>query len=246
MDSALYIAANGADQIMMAMQANNNNLANANTTGFKADIEVFKSLPVTGENLNTRVYTERGENSANFKPGPLIQTGRDLDVAIPDKGWFAVETAEQGEAYTRRGDFKISPEGLLTTSNNLPVIGNGGPISIPPSSKIEIAGDGTISVIPIGQDADTIVTIDRLKLVSPKESELKKGIDGLFYYHGQDDITVDNQIKVVSQSLEGSNVSSVEALVMMMDLTRQYEMQMKLVKSLESNDSQSAQIMQIE
>lgn len=246
MDKAVYITANGADQIMLAMQANNHNLANANTIGFKADVEVFKSLPVASDALDTRVYTETSDTTADFRPGTLIPTERELDVAIADKGWFVVENELGEHAYTRRGDLQVSPEGLLTTATGHPILGNAGPITLPPAAKIEISGDGTISLQPLGQSAETIVTIDRLKLVNPEQTQLRKGVDGLFYFMGEDEVETDSNVRVIAGSLESSNVNPVNALVNMINLNRQYEIQMKLVQSLEQNDTTSAQIMQID
>ena len=136
--------------------------------------------------------------------------------------------------------------GLLTTASGLPVLGNAGPITMPPSSKIEIANDGTISVLPSGQSTDTMVTLDRLKLVNPDTTQMRKGIDGLFRYQGEDEVLSDGDVHIVSGTLESSNVNPIDALVNMISLTRQYEVQMKIAKALEDNDSSSAQIMQVE
>jgi len=245
MDRLLYIAMTGAKQTMLAQAANANNLANANTTAFRADFEAFRSMPVFGPGLPSRVYAMTERPGVDFTPGALKATGRDLDVAIDGKGWIAVQAADGSEAYTRAGELSLTATGQLVTANGLAVIGNGGPIAIPPAEKIDIGTDGTISIRPQGQTASALATIDRIKLIKPEDAELTKGADGLIRAKNGTPFAADANVRVLAGSVESSNVNSVEALVSMLTLSRQFEMQVKAMKAAEDADSASVQMMRL-
>lgn len=245
MDRMLYIAMTGAQQTMQATVANNHNLANLNTTGFRADLAQFRSMPVFGEGHPTRVYAMAERPGVDFTPGPLQSTGRDLDVAVQGEGLIAVQDPEGNEAYTRAGNLKISSNGILTTGAGHPVLGEGGPVAIPPAETVEIGTDGTISIRPVGQEANTLAVLDRIKLVNPPSTELEKGKDGLLRLADGAAAPADASVGLVSGMLESSNVNGVDAMVEMIALARQYEMQVKMMKAAEENDSASAQMLRM-
>lgn len=245
MDRMLYMAMNGARQNMLAQAINTNNLANVSTTGFRADLEQFRSMPMFGPGYPTRVYAMAEKPAADFTPGPINTTGRDLDIAVQGKGWIAVQANDGSEAYTRAGNLQISPSGLLTNQQGLPVLGDGGPITLPPAAKINFSEDGTVSVIPLGDATGTPQIIARVKLVNPDNEQLSKGTDGLMRLRDGGTADADAAIKLVPGALEGSNVNVADALAKMIDLSRQFEMQVKMMKTAERNSDQTMQLMRL-
>ncbi len=245
MDRSLYIAMSGAKETLYAQSSVNNNLANANTTAFKADLENFRSMPVFGPGHPSRVYAMDERPMTDFTHGPIQTTGRELDVAIDGKGWMAVQAPDGSEAYTRRGDLRLSPEGLLKTGDGLPVLGENGPVTIPPAQKIDIAGDGTISIVPLGENPDVLAVVDRIKLVRPNPTQLEKGEDGLIRLKGGAPATADSRVTLVSGALEGSNVNTVEALVKMIELGRRFELQVKMMKTVEEDAAATARLLRM-
>lgn len=247
MDRMLYLAMNSAKQTMLSQSVNSNNLANVNTTGFKADLEQFRSMPVYGQGMPSRVYAMAERPATDFNAGSFNTTGRDLDVAVRGEGWIAVQTPEGAEAYTRAGDLRIDATGMLTTGAGHPVMGNnGGPIVVPPSEAIEIGVDGTISVRPIGQGPSVLAEVDRIKLVKPLGDEITKGRDGLMRMKEEGARPpADASVQLVSGALEGSNVNTVDAMVKMIELQRQYEMQVKMMKTAKDNDENLSSIMKL-
>jgi flagellar basal-body rod protein FlgF len=245
MDKALFIAMSGAKQSMLAQRAHANNLANVKTTGFKEDFTQARSMPVYGEHHPTRAYAMTERPGTNFESGPLIQTGNNLDIAVKGDGWIAVQSEDGTEAYTRSGDLNIDINGQLRTGKGLPVLGNGGPIVLPPSAKIEIGADGTISVMPLGSDAVGLAQVDRIRLVNPDGSNLEKGEDGLIHLKaGAAPPDVDGAIQVEPGFLEGSNVNAVSALTDILSLSRQYELQVKLMSKSEEISQSTARLLQ--
>jgi len=245
MDTSLYVAMSGAKQILLAQSTNSHNLANVNTTGFKADLSQFRSMPVYGPGHPSNVYAMAERPGINFDLGTVQQTGRELDVSISGEGWMAVETADGTEAYTRAGDLRVTPSGLLTTGTGLPVLGDGGLMSIPEVEKIEIGSDGTISVIPLGASSTELSVIGRIKLVNPDLGALTKGNDGLFRMKDGSQAGSDAEVSLVSGAIEGSNVSVVDAMVNMIELARSFDMQVKMMKTASENEAASAQLMRI-
>ncbi|MFN3919490.1 MAG: flagellar basal-body rod protein FlgF [Methylohalobius sp.] len=245
MDRSLFISMSGAKETLLAQAAVGSNLANVDTTGFKADLEQFRSMPVFGPGHPTRVYAMHERPATDFNPGPIQTTGRELDVAIQGEGWLAVQAPDGTEAYTRRGDLRLSPEGLLLTGDGLPVLGENGPVAIPPAQKLEIAPDGTISIVPLGSKPDVSVVLDRIKLVKPQAAQLTKGLDGLIRLKDGTPAQADASVVLVSGALEGSNVNPVAAMVEMIELSRRFELQVKMMKTGEEDADASARLLRM-
>lgn len=246
MDKALYIASGGARELMLAQTVNANNLANANTVGFREDQTFYRALQMSGSGHDSRAYVGTQGQGAKFSPGSLMPTGRDLDVAVRGEGWIAVQGEDGTEAYTRAGDLRVSPTGLLTNAAGHPIIGNNaGPITLPPFEKIEIGGDGTLSVIPRGQEATTLAVVDRIKLVKPDNAQLNKGTDGLFRHKDGIEVASDAEVRLISGTLESSNVNVVESMVRTMELARRFELQVKIMEQAKTMDESSASLMKM-
>ncbi|MEZ0231365.1 MAG: flagellar basal-body rod protein FlgF [Methylophilaceae bacterium] len=246
MDRVIYTGMSGAKQIFEQQATTTHNLANVSTTGFKAQVDSFRAVPIQGPGLPTRTFVVDTTVTADFKPGPIQQTNRDLDLAIEGKGWLAVRRADGSEAYTRNGSLKISENGLLQTENGLSVLSeSGGPISIPPDVRIAIGKDGTISSMQSLTAPGPTNIVDRLKLVNPSESNLVRGGDGLFETADKSNVLPDATVRVVNGALEGSNVNVIDAMVNMIDLARQFDTHMKLLQNAENNDSKATQILSL-
>lgn len=245
MDRALYLSMAGARQTLVAQSVTSHNLANAATTGFRADLEQFRSLPVFGDGFPSRVYAAQERPGFDFRGGAIQQTGNPMDIAIEGDGWLAVQAPDGTEAYTRAGDLRVGVDGLIETARGELVLGNGGPIAVPPVESLLIAPDGTISVRPVGQAANALVTLDRLRLVNPPTANLRKGEDGLFRTQDGQPVEPDAEVTVVSGALESSNVSTVSALVRMIELNRKFESQIKLMQAAEENDNRAAQLLNL-
>jgi flagellar basal-body rod protein FlgF len=242
MDRMIYTAMTGAKHILEQQATTAHNLANATSTGFKAQVDSFRAVPVVGQGMPTRAFVVDATVGADFNPGPIQATNRDLDVAIQGKGWLAVQRADGSEGYTRNGSLKVSENGLLQTASGNTVMGDGGPISIPPDVTISIAKDGTVSSVANGTLPGPSNAIGRLKLVNPPETDLVRSDDGLFVTKSGS-AEVDANVNVVSGALESSNVNVVDAMVTMISLARQFETQMKLVQSAENNANKASQLM---
>ncbi|MCP4285637.1 MAG: flagellar basal-body rod protein FlgF [Gammaproteobacteria bacterium] len=245
MDRMLYVAMSGAKETMLAQANNSNNLANANAPGFLSDLQQFRSMPVFGDGYPTRVYGLSERPATDFARGDQVHTGRDLDVAIAGEGWFAVQARDGSEAYSRRGDLKLDVNGLLTTGNGLPLLGNGGPIAVPPAEQLDIGPDGTISIVPLGQSAVEVAVIDRIKMVNPPNDQLVKGKDGLVRLKSGEPADADGELRLTSGAFEGSNVNIVNAMVDMIELSRRYEMQVKMMQTAKSIEESSTRIMRM-
>lgn len=246
MDKALYIAMTGAKHNMLAQTNHANNMANLNTTGFRADFAQARSMPVFyGEGQATRAYAMTESPATDFASGSMIRTGNELDVAISGNGFIAVQAPDGGEAYTRAGNLSIDPSGALRTGNGLMVLGNGGPITFPPLTKLEIGSDGTLSIVAQGQGPEAMVEVNRIRLVNPDPKNLAKGDDGLFRQRDGLPAPVAADVRVVGGFLEGSNVNAINEFTNILSLSRQYEMQVKFMKSMEENSSSSAQLLQM-
>jgi len=246
MDRMLYIAMNGATNTLKAQATNSNNLANVSTTGFRADLDAFQALPVYGPTHASRVYSQDERIGHDFRPGPMMTTGRDLDVAINGEGWIAVQAQDGQEAYTRAGDLRIGPNGLLTNGSGHPVLGNAGPIAIPPADKVDIAPDGSITIIPRGEDVNAPAVIDRIRLVKPDQQQMFKREDGLFGLPPEIEPEPDAAVTLATGVLEGSNVNAVEAMVKMIQYGRMFEMQSKMIKTAEQTDAASDRLLRLQ
>jgi flagellar basal-body rod protein FlgF len=246
MDRMLYVAMSGAKQIMLAQAVNNNNLANVSTAGFRADLDAFRSMPVFGPGYPSRVYTMTERPGTDMSSGALTTTGRELDVAVNGQGWITVQAPDGSEAYTRAGDLRVSVNGQLETGAGHPVMGNGGPIAVPPFEKIEIGSDGTISILPIGQAPSALAVVDRIKLVNPLQRDMEKGVDGLMRVkNSQGGVAPDATVSLAGGVLESSNVNAVEAMVKMIEMSRHYETQIKMMGIAKENDVAATQLMRI-
>lgn len=243
MDRMLYVAMSGAKQTMLAQTANSHNLANANTNGFRADLATFRSMPVYGPGEPSRVYAMTESAGVDTTNGAINPTGRDLDIAIKGEGWIAVQAPDGSEAYTRVGNLRIEDGGILKTGSGLSVLGNGGPIALPPAEKVEIGNDGTVSIRGIGQSASTLTVLDRIKLVRINGDELTKGKDGLLRLRDGSSAAADATVGIVSGALETSNVNTVDAMVKLISLARQYETQVKMMKTAEETDNAATQLL---
>ncbi len=246
MDKALYVAMTGAKHNMLAQVARSNNLANINTTGFKAEYSQARSMPVYyGAGQPTRAYALTENQGSNFKSGAMIETGRDLDIAVEREGFIAVQALDGQEAYTRAGSLHVDALGVLRNGSGLPVMGNGGPIAVPMAEKVDIAIDGSITIVPLGARANETAIVDRIRLVNPDVQQLQKGEDGLFRTKDPEaEVLEDGSVRVISGFIEGSNVNAVEELVSILSLSRQYEMQVKIMQSAQQNSEASARLLQ--
>ncbi|MEC8207384.1 MAG: flagellar basal body rod protein FlgF [Pseudomonadota bacterium] len=247
MDKLLYVAASGAKQNMLGIAVKANNLANAKTTAFKADLEQARSMQAFGEGLPTRVFAMEERPGSRLSAGALSMTGRELDIAVGENGWLAVQDANGDEAYTRSGNLRMSETGQLFTANGLPVIGEAGPVILPvPIEKVQIAKDGMIQVRPQGAPANFIEDIDRLKLVSAYGVQpLEKGLDSLFRNKDGAELDTDPNMTVTSGALEMSNVNPVDEMVGMISHQRQFELQVKMMKTAEKIDESQSSLMRI-
>ncbi|WP_423707799.1 flagellar basal-body rod protein FlgF [Undibacterium sp. WLX3042] len=245
MDRLIYTAMTGAKHILEQQATNAHNLANATTTGFRAQLDSFRAVPVQGAELPTRAFVVDATVGTDFSTGSLQMTGRELDVAVQGKGWLAVEKPDGTEGYTRSGSLKLSENGVLQTQNGLNLIGDGGPITIPPDVSIAIAKDGTVSTVPIGSNPNAVQVIGRLKLVNPPEENLVRGDDGFFKTKDGSVADADAAVSVAGGMLENSNVSVVESMVTMINLGRQFEMQMRLLQNAENNAAKASQLLSL-
>ena len=212
MDRLIYTAMTGAKHVFMQQAGTANNLANASTIGFKAQEHRFRAVPVLGEGMPTRAFVVDASVSDVMDQGPLMFTGRNLDVAVSGKGWLAVQLPDGSEAYTRAGSLDVDVTGLLQTKAGNPVLGDGGPINIPPDNTIEIAPDGTISVVPTFGTPNNANAIGRLKLVNPPEAEMVRGADGLFRLRSGQPAPADQSLQVSSGTLEGKQHRGLSGL----------------------------------
>ena len=240
MDRLIYLAMSGAKATMQRQETLANNLANVSTVGFRAELAAVRAVPVEGSGASTRVYSLESTPGYDATPGQVSATGRNLDVAMNGAAWLAVQGLDGTEAYTRGGSLDINADGNLVTISGLTVLGDGGPIQIPPDTRVGIAADGTVSVT----DKDGHSTsAGKLKLVTP-EAPLTRGTDGLFRA-GAGELSADPLARLQDGALEGSNVSAVETMVAMIAAARQFEAQMKSLSSAEGNDKAASQLLSV-
>jgi flagellar basal-body rod protein FlgF len=246
MDRLIYTSLTAMRGSMARQTAVANNLANAQTPGFRADIAEVQSVWLNGPNLDTRVMASEEVVNADMRAGTITATGRDLDIALSGDGLLGVQSADGEEAYTRRGDLQLADSGLLTTSDGHPVLGTQGPVTVPPADSISIDADGRIWIVPQGGDPAVPQEVDRLKLVSPTGSDIAKGLDGLFRVKGGGALPSDPDAKVTTRSLEGSNVSATQALVDMIEASRSWDTQLKLIGDARDLDAAGAELMKLD
>lgn len=243
MDRLIYTAMTGAKHVFMQQAGTANNLANASTIGFKAQEHRFRAVPVQGEGMPTRAFVVDASVSDVMDQGPLMFTGRNLDVAVNGKGWLAVQMPDGSEAYTRAGSLDVDVTGLLQTKSGYTVAGDGGPINVPPDNTIEIAPDGTVSVVPNYGTPNNANALGRIKMVNPPEADMVRGADGLFRLRSGQPAQADQNVKLASGTLEGSNVNVTDAMVNLISLSRQFEMQIKMLQTADTNAQRADQLL---
>ena len=239
MDRVIYLAMAGAKANMQRQDVLANNLANASTPGFRAEMMAFRAVPVLGDGASTRVYAIETTPGYNPAPGPVAATGRNLDVAMKGNAWLAVQATDGTEAYTRGGALDVNPEGVLVTRGGLQVVGDGGPITIPPNARVLIGGDGIVTAT-VGNGAPQ--GVGRIKLVTP-EAPMVRGTDGLFRAAEGDELPADANAGVQTEALEGSNVSPVESMVAMISAARQFEQQMKMLQTAQEREQSATRLL---
>ena len=242
MDRLIYTALSGAKAAMARQEVAANNLANVSTAGFRAETRAYQAVPING--APARVFSLDEAMGADMSPGPVQQTGRDLDIAVEGNGWFAVEGGDGAEAYTRGGSLKVDNDGTLRTASGRAVMSDGGQISIPANTRVSIGSDGTVTATGSGKGA-VAATVGRIKLVHPADKELQRGDDGLFRMRDGSTAPVDAGVRVAAGSLEGSNVNPVESMVTMIALARQFDLHMKMLSGEEGNSRASAQLLNV-
>ncbi|WP_306605936.1 flagellar basal-body rod protein FlgF [Azonexus sp.] len=245
MDRLIYTAMTGAKHVFMQQAGTANNLANASTIGFKAQEHRFRAVDIQTEAMPTRAFVVDASVADVFDDGPLMFTGRNLDVAVQGRGWLAVQLPDGSEAYTRAGSLDVDATGQLKTKSGHTVLGDGGPIAIPPDNNIEIGADGTVSIIPAFGTPNNVNPVGRLKLVNPPESELVRGADGLFRLRSGNPAPADENVRVASGALEGSNVNVTDAMVNLISLSRQFELQIKMMQTADQNAQRADQLLSL-
>ena len=231
MDSLLFTATSGASRVLKAQHVRSNNLSNADTAGFRADMERVQSVPVQGAGFDGRTMVVTNSASTRFDAGDLIKTGRPLDIAVRGDGFFAVETPGGEEAYTRAGNIKVDTFGAMSI-NGFPLLGENGPLVLPDYQKVEISERGRVSVTPPGGGAE--LEVGTLKMVNPPQGQLQKESDSLLHNVDGGPFPVDETVQIAPEHLEGSNVSAIDELLSVMSLTRNFEMQVRMMKTAET------------
>lgn len=244
MDRSVYVAMTGATQIMRAQDAVSHNLANASTVGFKSQLTAFQSVPVLGDGTPSRINAVAQGIGQNSGQGSPVNTGNPLDISVRGQGFIAVQAPDGSEAYTRAGDLRLTADGGLTDAKGNPVMGGSGPITLPPATDISVGSDGTISTVPQGQGPNSVSQIDRIKLVNPDVTQMTQGSDGLMHMSDGSTAAMDDTVTIASGELEGSNVNPSAELVKMISLSRQYDMQVKSIKTSEDNADASLKLLQ--
>ena len=245
MDRLLYISTVGLSNIDQAQAVRANNLANVSTTGFKADLARVMSQEVNGDGYDARAYGVAVSQGVDLSPGSQFDTGRNLDLAINGEGYIAVALPDGGEGYTRDGALQIDALGRLLSSDGFPVLGQGGPIAVPPFESFLIGSDGTITVRPEGQGPESLVQIDIIKLAAPDAADLTKHATGHLVTHSGAPAERDPNITVTSGMLESSNVSAINELTEILSLSRQYELEVRMMRVAEENDESASQLLRI-
>jgi len=245
MDRLIYTSLTAMRGSMSRQTAIANNLANAQTPGFRADMANAQALWLDGSGLDARAMASEEVLGADMRAGTVTQTGRDLDIAMQGDALLVVQAKDGEEAYTRRGDLQVSPSGLLTTGDGNPVQGTQGPVTIPPADAINIDQEGRVWVVPQGGDPENPQEVDRLRLATPAGSEIVKGLDGLFRVKGGGILPDDPEARLLTRSIEGSNVTATSTLVEMIEASRSWDTQLKMISDVRDMDSATANLMQL-
>jgi flagellar basal-body rod protein FlgF len=244
-DRLLYVAMTGAKQLMQAQALVANNVANLSTQGFRADLARFQAEPVPGAGHPSRVNVVSSGLGFDHSPATLINTGHDLDLAIDGPGWFAVQAADGEEVYTRNGALRLSPLGLLETQRGDLVLGDNGPVSVPPHTYLSIGRDGTVSIVPQGQGPETLAQIGRIRLVNPDRALLEKRPDGLIRLTDGSTAEPDAEVQLFTGYVESSNVNAAQTMATMIELARQFEVEVRMMNLADENESRATTLAQI-
>jgi flagellar basal-body rod protein FlgF len=243
MDRMLFLAMNGAKHVEWQQATTSNNLANVNTSGFKADLVSFRALPVIGDGAPTRTYVVDNTIGHDASQGALQQTGNQNDFALVSPGFFSVRAPDGNEAYTRAGGFVLDNTGMMRTKSGLPILSEAGPIVLPPNTQVQVHSDGSVfSVAPNGEDR-TPQLVGRIKMVNPGDRAVYKGEDGLFRMNNGRPADTDTNVQVRAGMLEGSNVNAVESLVQMISHGRMFDLNVKLMTTADQDDRQATQLL---
>ncbi len=246
MDRVIYVGMTAAKHTMSQLASVAQNLSNIQTVAYKADVHVFKAIPASGPGNPTREYVVNAKVGTDFSPGTIEHTGNPTDLAIVGPGWFTVKMADGSEAYTRNGNFKISANGVVQTTNGLSVVGvDGGPITLPLHTEVSFGRDGTITSVPSGNQPSGVTVLGKIKLVNPPEDQVVKGADNFIRLKNGQNASADASVRLMSGSLEASNVNAIEAMINMIDLGRQFDMQMKLLQTADANASKASVLLNI-
>jgi flagellar basal-body rod protein FlgF len=244
MDRAIYTAMSAANAALNRQAVTSNNLANSSTAGFRAQLAAFRSVPIEGETLRTRALVAESTPFHDTTMGPITHTGRSLDVALPQDGWLAVALDDGSEGYTRNGAIEVDQDGALSV-NGRPLMGDGGPLEVPPQSYVTIGSDGTISALGMGDDPTALVPVGRLKLVNADMNSLVHGDDGLFRTAGGEMLAQDETLRLTPEAIEGSNVSPVQAMTQMIANSRGFDMNMKVIRTADENAQKANQLLSV-
>lgn len=245
MDKYLYVAMTGASQNALAQKAHANNLANISTNGFQRDLEQARSMPVFGDSFPARAFALTERPATDFSQGALVETGRDLDVAVSGDGWLAVQAPDGSEAYVRTASMNVDALGILRAGNGMPIMGNGGPIAVPPQQQIEVGQDGTISIRAQGEGPRVMAQVDRIKLVQPDLKTMSKGLDGLIHTNDGQPAPADANVRVTSGFLEASNVNAVDEMTSVLALSKQFELHIKMMNTAKEDDQAMTRVLSI-
>lgn len=246
MDRLIDVARTAMRGAMARQTAVANNLANVNTAGFRAEIVNASTRWVGGQTFNSRAESVDQVIAADMKAGSVVQTGNPLDIAVDGDALITVQANDGSEGYTRRGDLKLNESGLLTTGDGHPVLGEAGPVTLPPADSIKIAKDGGIWIVPQGGQIDQPQLVDTIKLANAKGSTIAKGTDNLFREVNGGALPQDPLASVTAGALEGSNVNATTALVQMIDASRAWETQIKMIDTAKDIDSGGASLMRLD
>jgi flagellar basal-body rod protein FlgF len=245
MDRLLYVSMTGMNRIMDEQAQNANDIANAGTTGFKASLSQAFDMPVSGAGFDSRVNVVSGPSRPDLSSGTLVSTGRSLDVAVRGQGWLVVQDDAGEEALTRRGDLQVDVNGVLRTGDGRAVLGEGGPVAIPPYRHVTVGSDGTVSIVPLGQGPEAQAVLDRIRMVNPDPAAIERGRDGLFRVADGELPPSDAAIRLMTGHLETSNVNMAEAMVEMVDLSRRFEIQARMMRTARENGDSAARLLRM-
>lgn len=244
MDHVIYTAMSAATGALNRQAVTAGNLANSSTSGFRAQLAAFRAAPVEGDTLQTRTLVVESTPRHDATPGPVMRTGRSLDVAMPQDGWLAVMMPDGSEAYTRNGAIESDSQGTLYVAGR-PLMGDGGPLVAPLQANLTIAPDGTVSALRAGDDPTAVTPVGRLKMVSTPISALQHKDDGFFYPADGTPLARADGLRLEAESLEGSNVSPVKAMTEMIASSRGFDMNMKVIRSADENDQKANQLLSV-